>query len=718
MAALGFALLCGFEWGGHAESLSEALRSGSHSEQLGAVEALSSVPRSHPAWRDAFALRNPDLLANALRHFARVAEEQDAETLAAFASHPQPGVRAATLYIWERIRPEGSAAMLVRAMSDSDARVRAQAARSLTGFNSDAVVRALEQGLDDPDERVRTAAIESLGKADNALKMRALRKAASDAEPKLRSAALRALALTEGSSGIIYQGVQDRDSTVRAAAVAALGNSTDPAAIELLANIIDQDSAANARLALEALLYHERPAATDALLARIDGIIRHGLIDETATALPHLSPAAQRRWRDKLADALQSGSNPTAHVRLLVSLARSQPHDVSEAEGVLLELANRSGDAQLDALRLLGSCRSDRALVTLVRAIDSDDDAIRRQALDGLTDFQELNPRDERIADGLLEALQNASANIRPEIIERIGATGASRLAPRLLPLLDLQQPSILLATLKALSKMPHPKSAAKLRTLLAHSHAKVRWTAAIALGSTGSAADREWLQEQLMRDHPWDRAALLIALREIVAKLGPDDDTRDTLESFLTGERENLAALSAIIVSELAAPEDIKALRALLMHASPVRRALAAAHLAVADDPKTRAALIGRARDANERTQVRIAALSALAMQNAANIPHVDSPWAVKLASECAQFYAKQRSPESDGSKRRIIAMPPATNVPLRHALRALRFSDGRTLWVTTDALGELHLWGAPKGPVELFDPVARPPDCTSRMP
>ena len=715
---LGILLLFGFEWGGHTETLSKALRSGSLAERRAALESLSHEKRAHPAWRDALALQDPELLAIALSYFSHLAKDEDAHVLNAFTSHPQPEVRAATLSAWERIRPKGSANLLIRAMSDADARVRSQAARSLAGFNTDLVVHALERSLDDPDERVRTAALESLGKANNTLRLRALRKAANDTEPKLRSAALRALAHSDGSAGIIYQGVQDREPAVRAAAVAALGSSLDPSAIKLLATILDQDNAENARLALEALLYHNKLAASDALLERIDSIVRHGLLEDCVNALPHLSETVRAQWRSKLARFLESGSNPVAHAKLLVALARAQPSDISESENALLKLANRSGDVQLDAIRLLGSCRSDRALVTLVRAIGNDDAAVRAEALAGLIDFQELNPRDKRIADGLLETLENANADIRPQVIERIGATGASHLAPKLLPLLNLPQTAVVLATLKALAKMPHPQSTPRLRELLLHSHAKVRWTAAIALGAAGSPDDRAWLEDKLGRGHPWDRAALLVALREIVEKHGTGEDTLDTLSSFARGEREDLAALAFMTLSEKPTAQGVTILSSLLQHRSSSRRTLAAAHLANANDQETLTALRQRAADEKEHTNVRIAALASLAMRRDSKIPMVKDPWAVKLACDCARYFARHASGDSPTVRRRMIAMPSATNTPLREALRAVRFSDGRILWLTTDALGEIHLWNVPGGPIELFDPISVPPSCEPSEP
>lgn len=705
-------LLFGFEWSEQGTSLTDALLNGTPAERRAAVESLAGVPRESAAWEVAFSVPDAELLAIALRHFSRVASNEDAKRLLPLASHSQAEVRAAALSAWERIRPEQSTALLVRAMSDADARVRAQAARSLTGYHDDDAVRALERGIDDPDERVRIASIEALGTIKNPLRLRALRKAAGDSEPKLRAAALRALANGEGSAGLIFQGVQDRDGTVRAAAVAALGNIDDAAAVDLLATIIDQDSAEDARLALEALLYHERPEATGALLQRMDGVIRHGLIEDAANALPHLSEQAQRRWRMELAQALANGSNPSAHAKLLVALGEDEPHDVSIAEQTLLELANRPGDAQLDALRLLGSCHSDRALVTLVRAIGSEDGAIRSVALVGLLDFQTLNPEDKRIADGLLETLQFAPAAVRPAIIERIGATGAHDLAPRLLSLLDSQQNTILLATLKALAKMPHPESPPKLRVLLSHSSAKVRRAAALALGAAGGPRDQAWIESQLDSDRPWDRTALLLALRKIVSRAGPSDNTHDILNSLAFGERESLAALAASTLAQMGRPSDYASLRELLSHRSVIRRTLAAALLAGATDELSAQALQQRVSDTNEAITVRIAADSALAMRaSAAERLRGEVPWAVKLAHRCARSF---RRPSGKTRARRVIVLPASSNQPLGYALRAVQFADGQTLWMVTDALGQLHLWGTPSGPLHITDPIAEPPLCS----
>ena len=133
--------------------------------------------------------------------------------------------RIAVLDVLDAGDDEASVGLLVGALRDVDAEVRAEAARALEGIERDAVVAALATALFDPDDEVRDAAALSLRELkDPAMGMHLLPLAESD-DAFVRAAALRALRPLRLAEALqpALTALDAPESAVRREAVGVLG---------------------------------------------------------------------------------------------------------------------------------------------------------------------------------------------------------------------------------------------------------------------------------------------------------------------------------------------------------------------------------------------------------------------------------------------------------------------------------------------------------------
>jgi HEAT repeat protein len=181
--------------------LLEVMRSGAPNKQFEAVRALGQIDdaRVKAAMLEALRIANPAVRIAALGSLERWADESTLPTVEKFLTDSNPSVRGAAV---EAVRACGRAKAvpsLLRMLKDASWEVRQASVKALGGLGDSAAVDAIAALIaNDTDRDVRETAISSLGRLGN-----------RRAVPQL------VLALV------------DKDSTVRAAAAAAL-KSVDP----------------------------------------------------------------------------------------------------------------------------------------------------------------------------------------------------------------------------------------------------------------------------------------------------------------------------------------------------------------------------------------------------------------------------------------------------------------------------------------------------------
>lgn len=172
----------------------------------------------------------------------------------ALADGENPGRRNAAL---EALIRTGAAAIpvLLEATTDRDVDVRKQVVDVLAGIGDAAAGTRLRELLRDEDANVRAAAADAIGAIglpDSVADL--LHCAGNDVEPLVQLSALRALARVEVSFQVADVSAALDSPLLRAAAIAALGNSDDPAAFDALLKALESSTRSAREAAVEALL--------------------------------------------------------------------------------------------------------------------------------------------------------------------------------------------------------------------------------------------------------------------------------------------------------------------------------------------------------------------------------------------------------------------------------------------------------------------------------
>jgi HEAT repeat protein len=315
---------------------------------------------------------------------------------------------------------------LRQALADELAAVRCQAASSLgqAGDPTGGVAEVLAKLLEDADEEVRCRAAEALGQVggDATLLLNAL----DDPAAPVRAAAARGLKALGRNAAVavskLVDHLQDRDEAVRAAAadaVAAAGPLDGDSATKLTAGLTNPDNvvraqAAEALGAIGAPAEQAVPALVEALqdgndVVRAKAVEALGKIGETAAeaAVPSLVRALHDRdsWVSAMA-AEALGEMGGVGEGVLPGLIRALNH---------VNPLVRANSAE--ALGKLGPAAA-AARTTLLRAGTDEDGSVRAQALRALGNLGPPNPATLQFA---LAATADADPLVRAAAAETIG---------------------------------------------------------------------------------------------------------------------------------------------------------------------------------------------------------------------------------------------------------------------------------------------------------
>lgn len=182
-----------------------------------------------------------------------------------------PGERAAAARALAHADPSEALPRLLAASLDADPWVRYYAARSLGRQGGSSGVPALVAlATDDPIPPVRVAAVEALGQLGAAHAVAALGSLASDRDAAVAGAALTALARLpgDGALGILLTALGGGERELQEAALGALGERADGAAVPAVARIAAGGADPEMRvLAMQVLGDIGTEGAVDALVA-------------------------------------------------------------------------------------------------------------------------------------------------------------------------------------------------------------------------------------------------------------------------------------------------------------------------------------------------------------------------------------------------------------------------------------------------------------------
>jgi cyclophilin family peptidyl-prolyl cis-trans isomerase/HEAT repeat protein len=290
------------------------------SAREGQVEAATAIAKiggddGARALSEIIASGSPDassaVIDQALLEAWRLSGRAPVSQLARFAESRTPATRWRALYSLGRLRAGVGGPLLIRALSDADAQVRAVAARGITRalldsarLNPRGAVDALRPLLDDPDAQIRVNALRALaslrdsavagavaplvadrdigvavqaettlGVISGAAALEALRARLSSSVFAIRRQAVIALAQADSAGGVTSAAALTGDADWRWRSVAAEAFGAARARDRLEGQLADPDG----RVVAQALQALQRivPAQDTALLTRARGLLGH-----------------------------------------------------------------------------------------------------------------------------------------------------------------------------------------------------------------------------------------------------------------------------------------------------------------------------------------------------------------------------------------------------------------------------------------------------------
>ena len=405
---------------------------------------------------------------------------------------PSHRVRSAAYAALRRVADPRALAALRRCLRD-EAReeIRGDCVAALgrigTEESLDLVVEALRA---DPHALVRSRAVDALGDFARPESVARLSGLLADANPSMRLRAIVALGRTgmhEATAPLLARLRDAEETAERAAALEALARLRDPAALDLLLELLERESdpALRTRIVI-ALGAIRAPSAYEAM--------RRMLHD----TMPAVQFYAIRGLRE-LETPEAAGELSKLYLTLAENLA-GRPSDslVADAPAVLAALG-----LQVEILRALAELDAPRGMAALVDGARSPDipgdsqialriaEAFyerRRMALHG------LGYSGSREALRLLagpDGLGHPDPRLRATAVRSLAVLGAPESAETLVPALLDPVPEVRWTAAMALGRLAHPGAVGPLIDRLADEFAEVRRQAALALGYLGAAQAR-----------------------------------------------------------------------------------------------------------------------------------------------------------------------------------------------------------------------------------
>ena len=585
--ALGLALIAGapgpaaawtFDWAGHVELDAEGLQSDDPQKRLDAVNELGKYDVALTEKHLIKALGDSDdkvrvAAAKALGQGGSLAAVQP---MIEWLSEQDPKLKVEAARALGEIGGTDAAAALTRSLGDPDAAVRTQTVKALGNIGrkgNPSVVIALIPRLEDDKSEVRLATIMQLEELDDRRAVIPLVARFSDGTPTVRRQAVQAVGKLGDKSAVpaLIRLMNDPTEDVRTAAVGSLGNLGAVDAIDALIEQLSSGSQA----------FRQKVAYA---LGQIAGTPGAGTAGEDAmrTLVINLKTNDQRQGAKEALRVAGKAAVPA----LVLHLQGRIDGDPTTAVELLGDAADPRATATLAAelergrvampkiLRALGATGDPQALVPVLRALASKDNAIRLAAMEAL---RPLVGADARAGDVLLEHLADEDLEIRVLAAEYLGIVRVSAAAPKLIALAGPGNPTRLRrAAIDALGEIGRPEATKALIGVLREGPVELHKSAATALAYIADPAAIPLLVEQARTDRGPSR-------HEVVRALGatlrgkPDPNARKVLRDLAqdASVRVGLAAITGLAAAK--DPGDAVFLRGMVEQAASDRRRSAA---------------------------------------------------------------------------------------------------------------------------------------------
>lgn len=399
---------------------------------------------------------------------------------------------------------------------------------------------------------------------------------------------------------VLVDQLEDASSTIRTAAVSALGGIGDPRAVPALVGMFDSDSDEIRRDSVSALgKIGDRRAVRPMMLLSLDdpelkftvagAVTSMGevatpelleLLNESDPGVVLESVVLLGRLRDKKAVKSLMGiiEQRSPIFRSHAAEALGQIGD-ERAVSVLSELLqDEDASVRVVAASALGKMPKAANAKALVRALRDTDDDVRRLAAVALGEIG-----DKRAGDSLTVLLDDAHADVREAAAVALGRIGDGRAIEPLLQMLDSDDEDALLRAIGAFRSLRDPAVVEQLLPFLYHERTAIRQRTVETLGLIGDSLAAERLEGVLKGDRSSDvRVAAAKALGDI-----RDPGSIDALEQALQDEFQ-IRCRAVVSLGMIGDEQSLPALLAMLK--DPVPEVRFQATTAVAELGKTSA--------------------------------------------------------------------------------------------------------------------------------
>lgn len=574
----------GVVWPNELERLEADLRLDRDVEKRrSAARALSRAPRSAVIRLVPRALADPDPIVRvAVAEAALQAQMQGiGRWVVPWLGDTERSVRLAAASVLRSSPHADAIAPLGRLLSDPDPLVRVAAARALGGSGQRAATLALLGHLDDANTDVRRAVVVALERLRDARAVVPLIGKVSDSRPVVRRHAVRALGTLGDRRGVsaLLLALGDAEASVRATAVASLGRLGATDTVASISTFLQSERDEGVRrAAIEALAQLADPAALDALVAVLASnelaSARHAarlLGSRGAAAVPPLAKclAAERR--------------PSVVERCVAALGETRE---MQARPLVVSALRAGATRPAVALAALGKVGDVAAIPVVLEYLEAEEPESRRAAIEAATDLLDPTHPDGRVVEPVLRALERAKKSHfeRIALLRLLGKTGAASAAKVLGTFAaHADDVSTRVAAIEGLGDLRPSSASSILVDSVSDPDPRVREAAVLALRTAGDASVAAGLVEALSSASKSRREELALAL---LGPLSRQEDARllPELEPLVLASKgaERDALLEA--VASIPHSEALTLVASLAQGPAPARRKVAEVLAARAD--------------------------------------------------------------------------------------------------------------------------------------
>lgn len=457
----------------------------------------------------------------AIKSLGLIGSERAIELLRNTFADKNRAVRLEAADALMQIGSEKSLEVLISALGANDDFVRIGAIGALGRTNSRQVAEALIKAFQEEDKLVRLGAAEALGRMRSERAVEPFVDALEDKDEFVRWIATRALGeiKSDKTSGTFVNMLGDKSRFVRREAAKGLGVVGSEKTLDSLVSALSDEDEFVRKTAVESLGEIKSEKAAKTLINKLHDN-SHLVRLEAAKALGMI------KVRKAIAPLLFALGDENRFVRKEAANALGQLESEKVLEPLIRIFKSEDPFTRQGAIRALGQinfegipdCISDRIFDFIDNALKDENKLVRKETAKSLQSLSES--RRERAFESLIKALDNEDDEVRRLAAESLGLFDCEKAIPLLVSALKSRDATVRRFAADALGRIRSKKALQPLIDVLVFdNNGSVREEAARALGKIKSRRAVEPLIDALMDQNNEGRSGAAEALGRIKAK-------------------------------------------------------------------------------------------------------------------------------------------------------------------------------------------------------